>query len=151
MITEYEQVQIGEQWFFSQGLQTYLEVPIFSSSLDLLLVDEKRQLHGVEFKLSNWQRVLKQAKRHKIALDYVSVFLIKPKTARTERQIVSECQKQGIGLFFLDGITRVYQSVAPLNNQTWKVEKDKVFEYLKVYREYETDQSTASQKKRGTN
>lgn len=92
----------------------------------------------MEFKLSNWKRVLEQAKRHKIALDYVSVFLNKPKTVRTELQIVSECQK-GIGLFFLDGSSMVYHSVSATKNQTWMAEKDRVFEYLKVYRGYEAE------------
>ena len=82
---------------------------------------------------------LNRQKDIRFALDYVSVFLNKPKTVRTELQIVSECQKQGIGLFFLDGSSMVYHSVSATKNQTWMAEKDRVFEYLKVYRGYEAE------------
>lgn len=129
MITEAEQVKLGEIWFVSQGFQTYQEVPIFENSLDLLLV-EGVNYHGIEFKLKNWKKVIQQAKKHRRVLEYVSIFLLKPKLDSTTEKIINECMASGLGLYFLQSNGSIIQSLIPKKNNIWQVEKDRVTIYI---------------------
>lgn len=133
MITEKEQVEIGERWFKSQGYVTHKEVPVFSSSLDLL-ISKGETLHGIEFKLNNWEKVIHQAEKHSIALDYVSVFLNKPKRQETLDRIKIECNSKGLGLFLLEDNQNVIVASQPRHNEIWLIENEKVKEYLKMKR-----------------
>ena len=131
MNTEAEQVELGEKWFRSEGYHAYKEVPVFSSSLDLLIVDQVNNFHGIEFKLFNWKRVIQQAVKHKIALDYVSIFLNMPKQKRTIEKIVNECKTNGLGLYFIEIDGSITQIVNPIKNKIWQVEKERIAQYLK--------------------
>lgn len=131
MITEAEQVELGANWFCSMGYRAYKEVPVFSSSLDLLLVDQTNTYHGVEFKLLNWKRVIQQAVKHRIVLDYVSIFLNTPKQNQTIERIVQECKANGLGLYFLETDGSITQSLKPTKNKIWQVEKERIAQYLK--------------------
>lgn len=134
MITEAEQVEIGEKWFLSKGYQAHKEVPIFSSSLDLLLVDQANNYHGIEFKLFNWKRVINQAVKHRIALDYISIFLNMPKQKQTVEKIIQECEINGLGLYFIEIDGSITQSLSPSKNTIWQVEKDRISKFIEEKR-----------------
>lgn len=125
MITEAEQVELGEKWFRSKGYQAHKEVPVFSSSLDLLLVDHANIYHGIEFKLFNWKRVIQQAVKHRIAVDYISIFLNMPKQKQTVAKIIKECEIKGLGLYFIETDGSIIQSLCPAKNTIWGYHREK--------------------------
>ena len=69
--------------------------------------------------------------KHRIVLDYVSIFLNTPKQNQTIERIVQECKANGLGLYFLETDGSITQSLKPTKNKIWQVEKERIAQYLK--------------------
>lgn len=99
-ITEKHQVELSEQIFSKGNWRIYKEVPLFSSSIDMVLIDENKNVIAIEFKLKNWKRAISQVKKHCIAVDYMYICILKPKNKETQHNIESVCKKEGTGLYY---------------------------------------------------
>ena len=132
-LSELEQVRYGEAFFTDLGYKIYTEVPIFSSSADMILIDSNNHIQAIEFKLKNWRRAIQQVKKHSIVVDYISICILKPKKRITCEQIERCCKEEGIGLYYLnEHESNIEQIVSGSKSKNvWEVEKERLLEYIK--------------------
>ncbi|WP_342276290.1 hypothetical protein [Spiroplasma endosymbiont of Nebria brevicollis] len=107
-MTEFHQREAYFKKF--NNIDTYkTEVPVYSRSVDAVILDKKcSNLSAIEFKLTNWKKVIEQAQNIKTAFDYISICLMEPKRNNTKLLIIEECKKYGIGLIFSNYINDSY-------------------------------------------
>ncbi|MBC1625881.1 hypothetical protein HB952_03065 [Listeria welshimeri] len=133
--SEVEQVKLGADFFSNLGYRIYTEVPIFSASADMIIIDSNKNIQAVEFKLKNWKRAIKQVKNHSIVVDYISICILKPKKQKTRLEIEEHCSNEGIGLYYVDrqlDQVAIEQVVSGNKIKTvWEVEKERLLEYIK--------------------
>jgi len=75
------------------------QVPLYNRMIDLVGIDRKNQLIGIEFKLKNWKRALQQANRNYNSFDYVYVCL---PDGRYKNDLITGAKKLGIGVLIYD-------------------------------------------------
>ena len=133
--SEVEQVKLGADFFSNLGYSIYTEVPIFSASADMIIIDSNKNIQAIEFKLKNWKRAIKQVKNHSIVVDYISICILKPKKQKTRLEIEEHCSNEGIGLYYVDrqlDQVAIEQVVSGNKTKTvWEVEKERLLEYIK--------------------
>jgi len=111
----------------------YTEVPIFSRCADAVAVKDE-DVRAIEFKLRDWRRAVRQAKRHLVAVDYTYVCMPRPKTNRCLEAIVKECKSASVGLMFVvvDADEPGVEEILPAERSTivWEPEKHAVRSFL---------------------
>lgn len=133
ILTEYELVTLTEKLFVNMNFLVFKEVPIFSSSVDMILV-KNDYVYAIEFKLQNWKRAIEQVKKHEISVDYMYICLPKMKKESTRKNIESKCHEEGVGLFYVNlenGKHNVEEVIRPKRpNCVWKKQKESLLNYL---------------------
>ena len=112
----------------------YLEVPVFSRSVDLVEVNSNsKKITAIEFKISDWKRAISQLSDISVCFDYLVLCVPKPKTDKCLENIVSSCSEKGIGLILWDQ-TKCDFIIAckPIAASViWKESKKQILKYLK--------------------
>ncbi len=124
----------------------YLEVPVFSRSVDLVIQDaDDFSVMAVEFKLHDWRRAILQAQSVAICFDYLGVCLPKPKTEKGYQSVVDACRVSRICLYLYDAQSKTFGRVldGPRMTDVWDAQKKRVIRYL----EGEAHAETASDPK----
>ena len=83
----------GNQFLYSW------QVPIHNRLIDLAAIDSNGQLIGIEFKLKDWKRALKQAVRNSNSFDYIYVCV--PGGSYLDR-LTKNAEKLGVGVMVYD-------------------------------------------------
>ena len=112
----------------------FCEIPVFARSVDVVKYNvETNSITAIEFKLNDWKRVIKQALDVRISFDYLEICVLKPKTEKTQRKIIDECERKGIGLYFYNEFQMTFEKILePLKMQeVWGTQKLSIIEYLK--------------------
>jgi len=78
------------------------QVPLYNRVIDFVGVDDDGNIIGIEFKLNNWKRALKQAKNNRNAFDFVYICI--PNNKNIEK-IIFEAKKNGVGVIIFDFIS----------------------------------------------
>jgi len=130
VFTEFEQVQIGMEFFKKMGFKIYTEVPIFSASADMVIIDDDNNIEVIEFKLNNWKKAIQQVKKHSIAVDQMSICILKPKLKETQQQIERFCKQERIGLYYSADSSIEKIIISPKCNRVWEVEKERLFAFI---------------------
>lgn len=115
-MTEWEMVLDSKEYFESSCSyqKVVCEVPFLSRCIDMVLVDEQKQVITIEFKLTKWRDAILQAYDHLRAADYA--YICMPKKRREPSALfIDELKNKGIGLLLYD-----------------ETSKDKVHIYLKA-------------------
>lgn len=134
-LTELEQVELSKKILSKKNLKIFTEVPLFSSSVDMITLNNKKEIFAIEFKLRNWKKAIEQAKKHKIAVDYTSICILKPKNKITREKIEYKCNKEKIGLIYFDfdqdGNPELYEAVKPKKSEIcWNIQKEDLLNRL---------------------
>ncbi len=133
LMTEYSMVDE----FVSQASPTecYVrEVPLFAKSVDLVRIDKNTtQITAIEFKTTKWRKAIMQVLGSGIVFDYLEICVLRPATEKCQQLIISECKRNGIGLYFLDNQTKlISHDVEPTNRDgIWEIQRNQIIEYLK--------------------
>lgn len=125
----------------TEDVTLYLEVPVFSRSVDLVLHDlQTSRITALEFKLHDWKRAILQAQSVGLCFDYLCICLPKPKTAIGCQTIIKSCEMDGVGLYLYDVEADVFEKVveSPATTTIWKTQKKRVIDYLEA-KDYERD------------
>jgi hypothetical protein len=111
---------------------SYLEVPVFARSVDLVEYSAtKDELHEIEFKLANWQRVLAQALEVRLAFDFLWICILLPQRADTINRICARCNVEGVGVIFYDRTHSQFMVALPAQRQqVWALQRQGVIQYL---------------------
>jgi hypothetical protein len=131
LYSEYQQ----REFFISQHRKDTLlipEVPCFSRSVDLVEYDrENQKITAIEFKTTNWKKVIEQVKQVGTCFDYLEICIIRPKTIASETRINSICENEGIGLYLFDPVSLdFYHSVLPELKSFWEIQHKTIVNYL---------------------
>ena len=105
------------------------EVPLLGRCVDLVFM-KKKSLTSIEFKLTNWRRAIKQARDHRLGVDFAYVCM--PEREVTE-EMRFEFEQAGVGLFFYQKNGEWPFKVvvkAPQSKEVWSTARIKVLEYL---------------------
>ena len=89
------------------GVIFEVEVPFFSRSIDLVLIDNGKY-HAIEFKLKNYKQAIIQAKRYMLGADLTSICMPK-KSYNTKMK--DEILKNGIGLIVFDEKNEKFETI----------------------------------------
>ena len=111
----------------------YLEVPVFSRSVDLVIQDaDDLSVMAVEFKLHDWRRAIAQVQIVAICFDYLGVCLPKPKTEKGYRSVVDACKASKICLYLYDAQSKMFERVldGPRMTNVWDAQKNRLIRYL---------------------
>jgi hypothetical protein len=148
-ISERELVTNCCQLFKEGNNKVFLEVPIFSSSVDMVVLEGENIL-AIEFKINDWQRAINQAKKHFLAADYCYICIPKPKTPDACSRIESTIKETGVGLFYFkrDGelVNLVKAVEAKKSTMLWLAAKNSLVEFLNTIGGLEEGQSNEYEK-----
>lgn len=75
------------------------QVPLYNTVIDFAGIDNYGRLIAIEFKLSNWKKVLKQSKRHQNTFELTYVCLPKRKFLN---KLILSAKKDNIGVITYD-------------------------------------------------
>ncbi|MES9784999.1 hypothetical protein ABWK43_29830 [Bacillus thuringiensis] len=98
-ISEQQLVETSEMILNKKGFQTFKEVPLFSSSIDMIVIKDQT-INAIEFKLRNWKKAVQQVLRHSICVDYMYVCVPRFKKEETRENIEQTVLLHGVGLFY---------------------------------------------------
>ncbi|WP_208587277.1 hypothetical protein [Gracilibacillus suaedae] len=137
-LTELQQVELSIKILAERNLKVFKEVPLFSSSIDMIAINNNNELSAIEFKLRNWKKAIDQVKKHSIAVDYMSICILKPKNKVTREKIEDVCKQEKTGLlyFYLDekGNPEIFEAVKPIKSDFyWDVQKESLLNMLLEY------------------
>jgi len=110
-----------------------IEVPVFAKSVDLVKIDKNTNLiSAIEFKTTKWRKAMAQALGAAIVFDFLEICIIRPVTEKCRLLIMDECQQNGVGLYFLDSVTKeIEHIVAPLTrSEVWGIQHEQILQYL---------------------
>jgi hypothetical protein len=129
-----EQYMVNQcySYFKSHYSQVFLEVPVFSGSADMIIIDQKG-ITAVEFKINDWQRAVNQAYKHLLAVDYAYICIPVPKTIETRARIEEVVVNSGLGLFYFNINSEqpvLLAKSAPNSSQVWITAKQNLLERL---------------------
>ncbi len=74
------------------------EAPVFSRSIDIVYINEQKELISIEIKLNDWRKAVNQAKDHQLVADKSYICLPSKKKGISE-DLLSLLEGTGIGLF----------------------------------------------------
>lgn len=117
----------------------YLEVPVFSRSVDLVELDShSRKVTAIEFKINDWKRAIKQLSEISLCFDYLILCIPKPKTEKCINTIKNACVEKGMGLILWDQANDSFAKMCePIQtSDIWKVSKKQILNYLKEKKVY---------------
>lgn len=132
-ISEEEQRQLFIENWKDKNIKLVCEVPVFCRSVDLVKYDQrKKAVTAVEFKTHNWKRALEQVLNTAVSFDYLEICVQKPKTQKTQENIISICSKLGVGVYFLESNLQKFEYVLlPKKvDRIWKVQKTQVIDFI---------------------
>lgn len=132
-IAEEEQRQLFIDNWKNKTVQLVCEVPVFCRSVDLVKYDKKRKIvTAVEFKTHNWKRAIEQVISTAVSFDYLEICIQKPKTKKTQNNILDTCKKLGIGLYFFEIESQKFEyALQPQKvDKIWNVQKTQVIEFI---------------------
>jgi len=133
ILSEEQQRQEFVLSFDSKDEKLFCEVPVFCRSIDLVKYNLiTGNITAIEFKRKDWKRAINQALCVSICFDYLEICVPKPKTEKTKEKMITECSRQGIGLYFYDEYHYIFTKVLePAKvNDIWEVQKTSVIEYV---------------------
>lgn len=112
----------------------YIEVPVFSRSVDLVELDGRsRKITAVEFKINDWKRAIKQLSEISLCFDYLVLCVPMPKTDKCLEKIKDTCVEKGLGLILWnqvdDSFVKICNPVEACN--IWQEAKRQILKYLK--------------------
>lgn len=107
------------------------EVPVFAKSVDLVKI-KNDTISAIEFKTTKWKKAELQVLGSAIVFDYLEICVLKPATELCQKTIINECTFQGIGLYFLDRITKnLEHTVQPKHREgVWEIQRKQIISYL---------------------
>ncbi len=114
-------------------IKIYLEVPVFSRSVDLVMQNNTdATISAVEFKIHDWKRAILQAQSVSICFDYLYICIPKPKTSKGYQSVRSTCEANGIGLYVFDSDKKTFEKSidSPKTEAVWSAQKRRVLGYL---------------------
>lgn len=76
------------------------QIPSYNRVIDFGGINFKNELIGIEYKLHDWRRALKQADSHRMTFDYLYILLPERKYAN---DLIEEAKKNGIGIIIFNG------------------------------------------------
>lgn len=132
-ISEEEQRQCFIEQWDNPTVVLACEVPVFCRSVDLVTYDKKQKiLTSIEFKTRNWKRAIEQVLSTAISFDYLEICIRKPRTEISQQKVIRCCADIGIGLYFFDTETKVFEhSLMPQKaHKIWNVQKRQVIEFV---------------------
>jgi hypothetical protein len=105
------------------------QVPLHNRVIDLAAIDKRGKLYGIEFKLKDWKRALKQAIKNSNAFDYVYVCLPGGKYLN---RLIQSAEEQGVGVMVFDekiGTVKIELPARKITKQ-WKPNVEYIRNYL---------------------
>lgn len=128
--SEKEFEEIALPFFQSKYNLLLQQVPLHNKIIDLAAIDEHEHLIGVEFKLKDWKRALKQVVENLNAFDYMYVCI--PGGTYIEK-LLSKAKSIGIGVLTYDhDNSSIKCNLEPKRNCIqWKPNVDFVKDYIK--------------------
>lgn len=132
-ISEEEQRQCFIEQWNDMSVELVCEVPVFCRSVDLVAYDKKsKQITSIEFKTLKWKKAVEQVLSTAIAFDYMEICIQKPKTEVAQQRILEYCDNLGVGVYFFDTKTRIFEhALMPQKIQKiWKIQKEQVIEFV---------------------
>lgn len=96
LIPESVVVEKAKEIFLGQGLRVALEVPFLERSIDLVYMDQRKNLVAIEFKWANWKQALLQARSHLYGA--TKVYICIPKPRNLSEKLLNEIKPTPIGL-----------------------------------------------------
>lgn len=130
---EEKQRQMFISAFNSDDEKLFCEVPVFCRSIDVVKYNLRSGIiTAIEFKCKDWKRAINQALSVSICFDYLEICVPRPKTDKTQKYMIDECRRKGIGIYFYDEIKMTFDKIVePLKVQEiWKIQKSSVVDYL---------------------
>ncbi|NMH70734.1 hypothetical protein HF072_18295 [Bacillus sp. RO3] len=118
-----------------RNLKIFKEVPLFSSSIDMITINNNEEVSAIEFKLRNWKKAIDQVKKHSIAVDYMSICILKPKNRITREKIEDVCKQENTGLLYFNldekGNPELFEAVKPIKSDFyWDVQRESLLNML---------------------
>ncbi len=112
----------------------YIEVPVFSRSVDLVELDGRsRRITAVEFKINDWKRAIKQLSEISLCFDYLVLCVPMPKTDKCLEKIKDACVEKGVGLILWNQVDDSFVKICnPVEAcDIWQEPKRQILKYLK--------------------
>ena len=103
------------------------QVPINNRVIDFAAIDKDGNLFGIEFKLNNWRRAIKQAEINLNGFDYIYICLPDKKF---RKDIINEAKRRGIGILILTEENKLINILKAERNSNQWLPKIK---YIKQY------------------
>lgn len=130
---EYLRNRFVEKFYIPCDIAIYLEVPVFSRSVDLVIQEmDSESLTAVEFKLNDWKRAILQVQSVGLCFDFLYICVPCPKTASGRQVIEQTCKQNGVGLFLYDfeqdEFIRTVTAVK--TSKVWDAQKQRIISYL---------------------
>lgn len=100
-ISEKTMVEIFEQNLLKQQIKPIKELPFEGTKIDLSYLN-KNNLHGIEFKLNNFKKLLYQASRIQFLFNYVYICIPTQKNEKNIEKKIQICKEKNIGLILFD-------------------------------------------------
>lgn len=100
-MTEHELTQKTLGWLNSEFTAFQFEFQNFQLSIDLLGIRNDGKLIAIEYKLKAWKKAIKQAKKHRINVDFCYILL--PKLSRKAlNKALLYAREYGVGIYLYD-------------------------------------------------
>jgi hypothetical protein len=118
---------------YQDGVNYYREVPVFAKSVDLVKINKSdNSITAIEFKKTKWKKAEMQALGSAIVFDYLEICILKPATTSCQTLIINECQKQGLGLYFMDANKALIEHIVyPIpRDEVWGIQRKQICDYL---------------------
>lgn len=132
-ISEEEQRQCFIEQWSDMTVELVCEVPVFCRSVDLVVYDKRnKQVTSIEFKTLKWKKAVEQVLSTAIAFDYMEICIQKPKTKAAQQRVLEYCGDFGVGVYFFDTKTRVFEHplIPQKIQKVWRIQKEQVIEFV---------------------
>jgi len=133
LITEDEQRSLFINHFKNSSTNLYCEVPVFCRSVDLVKYNScNHTISAIEFKLTDWKRVINQVLNVSISFDFLEICISEPKTAKSKNLIIKKCEDLGLGLYFFnhENVSFVYSVLPKKVEKSWGIQKEQILKYI---------------------
>ena len=119
----------AEPFLKANGYTYAWQVPIHNRVLDLAAIHACGDTIGIEFKISNWKRALKQARTHRRSLDFVYVCL---PGGKYNDKLIEAAREDGIGVLLFDESDGTVREQLPARRSAaqWLPNLDAVRQYI---------------------
>lgn len=117
-------------FFENQNYYFKWQVPVYNRVVDLVALDNEKNVIGVEFKLKDWKRALKQAITNKNSFDYL--YICVPGGSYLN-SLTEKAQVLGVGVMVYDDDLGTIKIVLDAHKQEkqWKPNLDYLRSYIK--------------------